>query len=50
MVYDDIKNQEVKFFGVPKTIYTFSSEERIETILIVLINDLEKEVLIINFK
>jgi hypothetical protein len=49
MVYNDTKNQGVKLNGIPKKIYNFSPEEKIETVLVILINDLGKEVLI-NFK
>jgi hypothetical protein len=50
MKYDAKKNQGVKFSGVPKKIYNFSPDEKIETILIILINDLGKEVLTVNNK
>ncbi|PKC02622.1 kinase-like protein [Rhizophagus irregularis] len=44
MAYNDRKNQGEKLNGIPKKIYNFSPEEKIETVLITLINDLEKEI------
>jgi hypothetical protein len=50
MKYDAKKNQGIKFSGVPKKIYNFSPDEKIETILVILINDLGEEVLTANNK
>jgi hypothetical protein len=44
MKYFNKKNQGEKFIGIPKRIYNFPSQEKLDVVLIYLIKNLGKEV------